>query len=297
MAVFAPTASRQTGELSGALPRSGFCSFVQWVSEHNGGAYLGAPGDRPGHLRANDVLRPERIAPGRGTLWRGAPNWFPQLREINFETQRRRHVRETNVETQRRWASPRADRTRLENFLARCLELFCSSLLKWVSKHNAVAFRLGKENHLVTYGGLRPDRIAPGWGPFWRVAPNCFLQLREIAFQTKQPRQCREVGFGTRRRANGGLRPESVAPSLGTFWRVAPNCFLQLCEAGLRTGRRTLLFRNIYHFRAPGDLLVHELLVPGQALDIPGERLGHAPEPSPEEGGAAEAETQGKVGF
>ena len=70
MAGCAPTASRQTGELSGALPRSGFCSFVQWVSEHNGGAYLGAPGDRPGHLRANDVLRAERVAPGRGTLWR-----------------------------------------------------------------------------------------------------------------------------------------------------------------------------------------------------------------------------------
>ena len=84
MAGCAPTASRQTGELSGALPRSGFCSFVQWVSEHNGGAYLGAPGDRPGHLRANDGLRPDRIAPDWGTFWRVAPNPFLQLREVKL---------------------------------------------------------------------------------------------------------------------------------------------------------------------------------------------------------------------
>ena len=56
-------------------------------------------------------------------------------------------------------------------------------------------------------------------------------------------------------------------------------------------------FEKKKHFRAPGDLLGHPLLVPGQALDTPGERLGHAPEPSPEEGGAARAETQAKVGF
>ena len=57
------------------------------------------------------------------------------------------------------------------------------------------------------------------------------------------------------------------------------------------------VLEQTYHFRAPGDPPGHPLLVPGHPLDTPGERLKHATEPGPGEGGAAGAETQGKVGF